>query len=592
MQYRLLKNSSDDQTELYIHPEKRNELYSFLLKTEETQYCSQGEYLRNKKDITCTGCSSSSYKLIKDLDGIYRCYYGYLVNTLMNCNSLINIGSYENPFFECSKCEHSTALILDEYGMKKCLYSNSKFDNNCEKGIVTQYTKKGDYNDNQFIDHLYKCTNCKSNYKEIYDNRTNTLTCSPIECTVSFCEVCEENDVYSCKKCSEGYINMHGLCNKKSKIPPTIIFKDIFRFSLNKKFNLNGNMVVGLYFKLKGITRDNISEKHSFIISTIFSQENALRNLEHSETFKTQCQYSSYIDSKDSDLKYVDYDCFANTGSKSLSNYKLSSITDNEYQDKENLNALNLNNLVMQTNNAEKEESSLNQNELDKYIIFNIDDKSKNIKTYITDKNLIVNGKTNKVMDNNLSGKLSLSDTNQKSFDCEIDAKDKDKASMTCNVNITKLSEEFQRDKFKFEEVEITGTRNSIYFEGIKDIEILSNKISMNLDDVNNNNNENKKDKNKKKKILLIAGISAGIVLTIAIVGITIYCCKKKKNNNINELNIKEDKKQNKKEKNNIILTTENDIIFNKPKRSKKKKKSKKKVEKRKKEKVVKIRNN
>ena len=41
-------------------------------------------------------------------------------------------------------------------------------------------------------------------------------------------------------------------------------------------------------------------------------------------------------------------------------------------------------------------------------------------------------------MSNNLSGKLSLSDTNEKEFNCELDAKDKDKdkASLLYNVNI------------------------------------------------------------------------------------------------------------------------------------------------------------
>ena len=60
-------------------------------------------------------------------------------------------------------------------------------------------------------------------------------------------------------------------------------------------------------------------------------------------------------------------------------------------------------------------------------------------------------------MSNNLSGKLSLSDTNEKEFNCEVDAKDKDKASLLYNVNISKYAEEFQKEKFKIEEEEIIG---------------------------------------------------------------------------------------------------------------------------------------
>ena len=64
---------------------------------------------------------------------------------------------------------------------------------------------------------------------------------------------------------------MNGLCKIKPKKTPTITFKEIFIFSLNKIFNLNGNMVQSLFFRLKGITNDFISEKHSSIVSAIIS---------------------------------------------------------------------------------------------------------------------------------------------------------------------------------------------------------------------------------------------------------------------------------------------------------------------------------
>ena len=97
------------------------------------------------------------------------------------------------------------------------------------------------------------------------------MSCLSTKCTVSFCDSCVKNNFFTCEKCAKGFINMNGLCNIKPKKTPTITFKDIFRFSLNKIFNLNGNMIQSLFFRLKGITNDFISEKHSFIVSAIFS---------------------------------------------------------------------------------------------------------------------------------------------------------------------------------------------------------------------------------------------------------------------------------------------------------------------------------
>ena len=196
------------------------------------------------------------------------------------------------------------------------------------------------------------------------------------------------------------------------------------------------------------------------------------------------------------------YDCFANINFQGLSNYKLSSISEDEYKNTENLNSININNLVKKVNDIEKEESLFTQSELDKYILSIINEESKLIELDNTVSKFVISGKTNKAMSNNLSGKLSLSDTNEKEFNCEVDAKDKDKASLLYNVNISKYAEEFQKEKFKIEEEKIIGESNNIYFEGIKDVELFSKKIKINSENPNSeNNNDNNNNTNPQTQI-------------------------------------------------------------------------------------------
>ena len=173
-------------------------------------------------------------------------------------------------FYCMRKLFNSYVLTIDEYGITNCTEKNN-FISNCGKGSVRQVLIESEYSYNYEYFFSYKWIECKLNYKEERDNLTNIISCLSTKCTVSFCDSCVKNNFFTYEKCAKGFINMNGLCNIKPKKTPTITFKDIFRFSLNKIFNLNGNMVQGLFFRLKGIINDFISEKHSFIVSAIFS---------------------------------------------------------------------------------------------------------------------------------------------------------------------------------------------------------------------------------------------------------------------------------------------------------------------------------
>ena len=152
-----------------------------------------------------------------------------------------------------------------------------------------------------------------------------------------------------------------------------------------------------------------------------------------------------------------------------------------------------MNKLISKINNIEKEESLFTQTELNKYILFTFDKTIKKLEINCTDSNFVIPGKTNKALDVKITGKLSFSDTNNKNFDCELDAKDKNNASMLCHVNVSQISEEYHMEKLNFEEEEIIGNDNNAYLNGLKEIEIFSKKIQIIINDDkdkdNNNNN-------------------------------------------------------------------------------------------------------
>ena len=77
--------------------------YTCVPKTEETQNYDQGIYNINDNIIDCTECSYN-YELVKDSNGISRCFHYKLSYILSKCLTIINKVSYENPFFVCENC--------------------------------------------------------------------------------------------------------------------------------------------------------------------------------------------------------------------------------------------------------------------------------------------------------------------------------------------------------------------------------------------------------------------------------------------------------------------------------------------------------
>ena len=521
---------------------KRNYFYNDYLKkceekTEKLEFCNEIKIIKlgNKFIYNCTSCDSF-YRLVRNNDNYFTCYYEYLLYDMSNCNLIINIGTFKEPFFICESCKYYDyySIAVDDYGNQICENYN-KYGKGCIKGRKinngygidsSQYYEIYDYL------YQYNCLECGNNYILEYDDFTKVNKCIPLDCQVPHCYECFQDNVYICKQCDEGY-NFTKLrkCYIIPEISPVITFKDIFMFEFNQIMRQNSLFRFSYY--LRGITVHKIKLKHSFIISTMFSIKTKLRLLEETDKYKTFCEFENEINNDNGDIKFVDYKCYFDADKDLRDYYKMELLTEDEYKDIHNLIALNLEYFIKDLENTEKNKSSLDQDELNKYILFIVDDKSKFILIGNNNNfNFSINGKTNKIIDNNLYGFLSFLNTDNKKAVCEINATDKDNAVLTCNTNITDIRMNNLNFNISFKEQEILGKNNNIYFDGLNEV-ILSYIIE------NNNNNNIEENNKNKNKVGLIVGLIIGFLVLIAIIIISIYFFKRFMKSKIEENKIK-----------------------------------------------------
>ena len=544
-------------------------------KTEEINLCTKARAIKsgNKTFYNCTYCNYDGV-LVKNMDGYYKCYE-YNIIHLTKCDKYINRGTFKEPIFMCESCNKAYytyytryLFTTDEYNYQQCEYNDYTFPN-CVKATKIKYLEKdySSYNTDYYYGYKYSynCTECELKYAVEYDDYTRINKCTPLECGIPFCKKCADNDVYNCTECNKGYtLNKLGNCYIKPPITPSITFQDIFRFALNGL--VSGDILFRYSFYLRGLTKDKISEKHSFIISTMFSSNQNMRNLQESENIDASCEFENQINSDDnSDIKYVDYICSLNTDKDLINDYKLESIQEGDKKDEDNLMAFNLEDLVKNIDDITKYDSNLDNNELNKYLLFTVDNNSKHINNNDYDNfHFTINGVTNKNIPNNIKGILTFNDKDNEEAKCEINSQDKDNAIMECNVTLSEKLKIEPNLTFSFKEREMKGDTNNIYFEGLNEVEIFSSKKD-------NNNTEKKDNNNKKLKIIIIVVI--GVVVVSAVVIITIIICKK----------CKHSKNENDAQKENNIYKESEEKIENKveskrnlnKKRTKKKKKSK-----------------
>ena len=377
-------------------------------KNYEIKSCTKANLISINEDrfYNCSSCDYN-YRLVKDLNNKTNCYFENSIgNIKVNCLSLRNIGTILNPIFSCDECYRDYTNIIDENQIQTCIYSENDLQY-CNKGIKIKIFDE-QYNEYK-ID--YNCTECEYNYKLEYNTDTNKMQCKAISCFAQNCEVCKDNELYICKECKSGYVfSKFNECIKKPKITPNIHFKDIYRFALNGNTKINGEDIFGPIYIIRGLTKEDIDEMHSFIILSIFQLENGVRNLEEIQKLETYCKNKGKIVSSETILQLIDYECVVDFKSQYLSNYKLIQLDESQYLDSENLNAFNLENLVSKVEDLSKYDSSYTSSDLDKYLSFVIDDNINNeLETNSTDTfHFTIKGKTDKIVSDNIFGELKI----------------------------------------------------------------------------------------------------------------------------------------------------------------------------------------
>ena len=304
------------------------------------------------------------------------------------------------------------------------------------------------------------------------ENKDNIIKAE--ECLIIDCEKCNYNNKYSCKDCKKDYSlnDKYDYCYIKQSTVPTVIFKDIYKFSTNNNLDINGIEIKVFLFTLRGLTDDNILENHLFALSITFSIINNLRYLtENTKNFRGFCRYSNFLKKDDSNIKYIDYECYGIQNNEDLSNYEITSINELDNEGQDNIKCLNLNNLVKDINNITKIDSSFKESELEKYILFIANNNSKKVE--ITKKetyNFNIYGEIDKSFNIiNFNVQLKVSNITNKTVDCNLISNIDRSALLICECN-------FEIIELSFEDQEIIGEKYNVYFKGLNDIQFLEKK--------------------------------------------------------------------------------------------------------------------
>ena len=537
--------------------------------------CSKFDY--SSAFLKCIECNSgyNSYKLNSFLFCGNK-YYG-------KCMELENIGTDLNPIYSCKSCSYTT--ILYENGVKICNYSNILDDRCVEIAINTNYyTDINIYTKCKLLyilsySNYYEKNICKYIYE---DEKTNNISISKYDLDIGI--------QLTNGKCNDGYFTRNGKvcikCDDSLNGMPGCGGKCSFKINRENQLQCEvGGWEEGYFETLPGICKlcnETISgcESCGYIPNDkriIFKPErkrklicnkcndklflldgvcktcydiNSGCNKCHEENNLFKCDEASinfgyYIDE---DLR---------------EDYKMDSISEGNYEDKGNLKEFNLDGLVKKVDDITKDNSVFGRNELNKYILFIIDDDSKQIQgESIENFNFTISGITNKPMANNLLGQLTFLNTDDKKASCEIDAKDKNNAFMKCDIDAKEIN--FTNKQISIKEQEIEGQVNNIYFDGLNDVLFIGIEPG----------NENQK-KSKKNIVLIIVLVLASAVFISLVVSISLFFYQKKhiQNTTKNIVDLNTYNNKNTLENNANPQTTENLVQGKKKEKRKRKRK-------------------
>ena len=522
---------------------KNNSTCLNIYKTIELQNLPHCEevFLNSENKIECIKCSFN-YILLEE-NNTKKCYhYDYFFSTWETCKRYINIGTLDQPKFSCLECESSSYDVYysNDYTRITDLENNISF---CEASYkypslencteATRVIKNGVIINN--------CTECKEDNILYYHVDTDLNICKykyfEKECVIKYCKKCVKGNNYFCEEClpSNYKVNpLSGSCIRKTEKPPAVYFKDIFRLQMNQYKQIGAKTYFGPFFSLRGLTRNQINNGHSFLVLLSFKLHYTYRNinLEENKNIKTLCQVVESTD-ESNEINLVDFDCIGDTedNGENITEYKLNNIEFNYENNSQVFEDNNLNKLVKKTdlsNLDKKENTSFEIKNFVNLTIFNLDEV-KNISSEDYNFNIVLNGKLNKnLTKNSFNVSIPFNQIKDKYANCTFNILENKTANLQCDLDLSEFRDNYTIFSLKLEE--IGPEDNPIYLSGINEVKMIY---------------KAREEKEKKNYIAFIIMIIFIFLIIILAIIFYLYRRYKKKKNSINVENydISNDKK-------------------------------------------------
>jgi hypothetical protein len=415
-------------------------------------------------------------------------------NYYKNCSEATYYIRNSKEIFNCTKCFKNNELTKIEEILK-------------DHEFAYDYQIRELLNNSIDLSDFYLCT-----YKENSEEK----------CLVNYCQKCASDMYYFCSECisSEYEVNnITGSCVKKTKVRPAVTWKAIYKLNMTGQKRINGRIIKGPNFKIRGITCSQIYKGYVFLFYLTFKLKNKLRYLEENIKAPAICEVDEDIEKNDSKLTIVDVDCVVNITNTPLNeNYELIKIEGGNLN--QSIEADKISNkipsfelpIVFKMNNFDEYyESSL----------YNL-----NLYGKLMDKNMTLEKKNIEVEMNEIEKKMI----------CDFKRNDQLDARFECLLEFEDNTKEYYLT-FKNNEVEIGDGYPNIYIESLETINP-RNKIGEegNGNKTNNRYYQNKSKGNNHKALAIILSVIAGVIAIVG-VGLVMICFKKEKSPSISMQN-------------------------------------------------------
>ena len=489
------------------------------------------------------------------------------------CKISINLGNKDNPSYSCEKCynifEDEEYDIFYHYYYDYYLYDDYYFyfDSDLELYLPVKindldmkysYCIKSNEDlkgcieaDYKVVEgkKIYSCTKCIKSYYLKYNKDLDINYCTYNDsnvgrCLVKFCKQCASNNNYFCSSCinSDYEVNQFsGACIAKTDIVPSVTWKDIFRLQLNGVKEINGRVIEGPSFTLRGITSNTINSRHAFLVYITFKIKHGLRNLQDEIKMPAICEIEDETEESIDNVNIVDYNCIGNSKIEPDNNniYTLARIEEDPANENyiHGSNMEEINEIILSTNISKKMKSNYKLQNADNAIIFN----AENI-TILSKKSFNINGMlTRKINPKSQLSKKSILFRNLKiqnyenihlemnispeKSNCNFSTDDENlNSNLTCSVEFKKGT---NISNLMIKNYEIKVGNENVYISN------LGNKI-IKLDEYDDSKRLMKKDNNSSKTGIIVICVIAGVIVLAAIIFVLIYILKIKKRKNVN----------------------------------------------------------